>query len=556
MIVLEPRKHLMGHPAHALARRKTKPMCRRLGAAMLLALVVGCSNGSFETPSVITAFDPNSGPPAGATSILNIGATQIEVQGAHFSRDDVVSWNGKPQSTTFKGPGEFDATLAPGLTDAEGSAQISVVTAGGVRSNSVTVTVNQIAVVLTNYSPTSADPASGPMTFTLNGAGFVVGAGISFNGLPLVTTRESGNRLTAPLAASLLGQPGNALIRIDVPCCGNSNQPFSKSLSFPIGAFTITKTPLFDSNPSTPVDLAWDATTGRLYAEQNTVASRSILFVDPSTGLVSPGVTTDSSQLDGIVLSGDDQFVYTVDRFSASPATRYTLPGFTSPTQVGVPGTLQVAPAPGLPATAALRLGDGSVVIVDGTTPRPNTIRPPQSPYFPYPPLTVWGLDSSTLYVQSPFQGTNGLDLVQRFTVDANGIAAAPTELTSTFRGNKLVYDRTVRRLFGSNGDNFDEQGSSHGTFALPVDRTGRSLGCEMAPDGAIGKVFFACDDDLGITVRSFDADTSAPLGLVVLFPAPVPDGFGPVNLVRWGTSGLALTIANQIVFYSGAFVH
>jgi hypothetical protein len=534
-------------------------MHRRLRLALLVASLSACSGGSGNppvTPAISSAFDPTSGSTA---STLNIGATQLQVQGGQFAADDVVAWNGKPQSTTFKGSGELDAKLDPGLTDADGSAQVSVVTGGGVRSNSVTVTVSQLAVTVSSLSPASADPGSGPTTLAVNGTGFVTGAQISFNGAPLVTTRVSGNQLMAQLTAALLAQPGTAAIRVDVPCCAASSQAFSKTLTFPIGPFTLVKTPVF-TNGLAPSNLAWDATRGRLYAEQGA----SILSIDPATGVVSPGMTSGTDVLDGIEISDQDQFVFALDGnqtvspggITAPPATRYTLPGFSDPAQVGVVGAFSVAPAPGLPATVAARLDDGTVAVVDGATPRTNVLQPPPNPSFPFPPLTMWGFDSSTLYVQTPQQGSRGFDLLQVFTVDANGIGSQPTVLSSTVSGN-LVYDRALRRIFGNDGSNLDEQGNSHGTFALPTDQLGRSLGCHVAPDGANGKVFFACIDDVGITLRSFDADTSAPLSVVVLFPAPVPAGFGPAsNLVRWGPSGLAVAVAGQIVFYSGPFVH
>jgi hypothetical protein len=223
-------------------------------------------------------------------------------------------------------------------------------------------------------------------------------------------------------------------------------------------------------------------------------------------------------------------------------ATRYTLPGFTNPTPVSDVGAFDVLPAPGLPATAALSTASG-IAIVDSTSLRPGRLSVDSSS------AVVWGFDSSTLYVQSGSFSSQ----VQRYTVEPSGIDPSPTLVTSTFDG-ALFYDRTLRRLYGTAGSNLDEQGNSHGTFVLPVDRFGRSLCPVGLADGATGKVFFVCEEDqIGLTIHSYDADTSATLGVVALGgPADTP----PIKMVRWGTNGLAVAAGSEIWIYSGGLVH
>jgi hypothetical protein len=57
----------------------------------------------------------------------------------------------------------------------------------------------------------------------------------------------------------------------------------------------------------------------------------------------------------------------------------------------------------------------------------------------------------------------------------------------------------------------------------------------------------------LGLTIHSYDADTSATLGVVALGgPADTP----PIKMVRWGTNGLAVAAGSEIWIYSGGLVH
>lgn len=166
----------------------------------------------------------------------------------------------------------------------------------------------------------------------------------------------------------------------------------------------------------------------------------------------------------------------------------------------------------------------------------------------------AWGFDSSTLYVASVSLGQ-----VQRYAVDASGVGGSSPTLVTTAQRGSLFYDRTLRRLYGTGGSNLDEQGNSHGSFALPADVFRQSLCPVGVADGAHGKVFFACEDDqfassaqVGVTIRAYDADTSATLGIQTL-----GDRFRavPSRIVRWGTNGLAVAAGSTIFLYSGALV-
>lgn len=162
----------------------------------------------------------------------------------------------------------------------------------------------------------------------------------------------------------------------------------------------------------------------------------------------------------------------------------------------------------------------------------------------------VWGFDASTLYT------TDGRYLM-RSGVDQSGLIS-PATYVATVNSEQIFYDRVARRLCSNQGLNLDEQGQTHGSFVLPNQNT---LGaCTGVADGANRKVFFACLDQDGLTIRSYDADTSVPIARVRLVPCDtksfcigVP---GSTRVVRWGTDGLAVATGRVLHLYRGPFVH
>src|SRR5690242_9008341 len=232
----------------------------------MLALAVvslsGCFDDSSYVPFVGSVADRNSFAIINGPRTVDIGSTSVEVTGAFFPPDSVVYWNGKPQATTFKGPGALEFTPDPGLTDDSGTARVSIATAGGLSSNTATAVVEQNSVSVTSVSPTSANPGDGPLTLTVDGVGFVTGAQVLWNGAPLSTTRVNGHQLTAAIPAALLANGGNALVRVEVPCCARSPFfPFRTVVTFNVGpSKNVTVTDAFRSQVST-LDLAADSTS-------------------------------------------------------------------------------------------------------------------------------------------------------------------------------------------------------------------------------------------------------------------------------------------------------
>jgi hypothetical protein len=77
--------------------------------------------------------------------------------------------------------------------------------------------------------PTSAAPGGAAFVLTVNGSGFVSGAGIKWNGVALITTFANHNQLTAQVPASKIAKAGTAYITVSNPIGGGTSNivPFN-----------------------------------------------------------------------------------------------------------------------------------------------------------------------------------------------------------------------------------------------------------------------------------------------------------------------------------------
>jgi probable HAF family extracellular repeat protein len=71
--------------------------------------------------------------------------------------------------------------------------------------------------------PNTALPGSGGFTLTLEGTGFVSGAGVNWNGSPRATTFQSGEKLTATITAADVAAAGTAVVTVVNPGPGGGS---------------------------------------------------------------------------------------------------------------------------------------------------------------------------------------------------------------------------------------------------------------------------------------------------------------------------------------------
>lgn len=101
--------------------------------------------------------------------------------------------------------GTYDVTIACETTTNESVEQ------------SFTITINNPAPTLTSISPNQATEGDGPLTVTVNGAGFVQSSTVQWNGSDRPTTYVSAGELTVAIPASDLADTGTATVQVTNP---------------------------------------------------------------------------------------------------------------------------------------------------------------------------------------------------------------------------------------------------------------------------------------------------------------------------------------------------
>ncbi len=178
-------------------------------------------------PLTITSLNPSS-------ATAGSGALTLTVNGTGFVSGSVVDWNGSTLTTSFGSVNQLTATVPASLLSQPGSATVLVTNPDLTQSNAVTFTINPAPVTITSINPASAVAGSAAFTMTVNGTGFLSGAVVNWNAIPLATTFGSATQLTAQVPATLLAQAGGAAIQVLDPNNTQSN----------VVTFTITATPL------------------------------------------------------------------------------------------------------------------------------------------------------------------------------------------------------------------------------------------------------------------------------------------------------------------------
>jgi hypothetical protein len=516
--------------------------------AGLLAFLAGCFNSSSYIP-ILTGV-------IGAPNALNqvtTGMVDITVEGNFFTSDTVISWAGKPQVTHYQSPTAASVTLEAGLTNIAGTALVTATSDGDHFSQPVPVTIVNADLTLIGISPLQAPLGAEAVTLKVTGTGFKPDTQILWNLTPLAVTFVSSTALTGQVPAAFLSVPGDQFLQVVRPPCLSGSivcgDPPPLIMVFSVGPETGTRS-VVQGNAT---DLVWDATHSLFYAALTvppppdviTVSTGIIAPIDPVSGSVGTGISTSIADSVQLALSDGDQFLYSWS-FATDPV-RASLPGLTELiVLVNEDDSQAVAPAPGAPATFAF--GGFQTGIVDGVTLRPKLI----TSFGPGDLRTIaWGADSTTFYALSSF--VQGL---LAFNVDQSGVTNSTVLTSAVFSPNsQLIFDQTTHRLYGSAGENFDDQGGDPRPFVLNPNNDPLSpTSCPATVDGVLGKVFFACRENGSMTVRSFNLQTQKLISQIV-FTAANAFPASPSKVVRWKDNGLAVATNAGIYLYSGAFV-
>ncbi len=204
--------------------------------------------GGGTSNSQTFTIDPASGDnPVPATTglapssaIEGGSAFNLTVTGSDFVPGATVRWNGADRATTFVSAGELQATVTAADIATAGAASVTVFNPapGGGTSNAQTFTIdpdvpqNPLPSTsgLTPSSATAGDPA---FTLTVQGADFIAGSVVRWNGSNRPTTFISANELQADITAADLSVAGSAAVSVFNPAPGGGT---SNTQSFAIAS--------------------------------------------------------------------------------------------------------------------------------------------------------------------------------------------------------------------------------------------------------------------------------------------------------------------------------
>ncbi len=176
-------------------------------------------------PALISMI-PNT-QPAGSPVV------SLVVNGRNFVNGSVLLWNGGSRPTMVFGSTQLLAALNGDDLQSAGTALVTVVnpTPGGGTSNALLFTITPVGPTLTTLSPTTALVASAGFTLTVNGAGFVSGDTVLWNGIARPTTFASPTQLTAAIQQADLLIVGTSAVTVMHP-----NGGLSAALAFAVTA--------------------------------------------------------------------------------------------------------------------------------------------------------------------------------------------------------------------------------------------------------------------------------------------------------------------------------
>ncbi len=235
---------------------------------------------------ILLSLTPTS-VPAGSAAFTLI------VNGENFVPNAVVNFNGNARSTQFVSSVELRAQILPSDVATQGAAVVTATNPapGGGVSNSLnfTITPPNPLPTLTSLVPSVIGVGSPAFTLTINGANFVPGAVVNFNGSPRQTVFFSASQVFAQITAADVANVGSATITVTNPAPGGGN---SNGLTLTISSTPNPVPVLTNINPN--LVIAGDADFVLTVLGSSFVPGATINFngVPRQTTFISPGELT------------------------------------------------------------------------------------------------------------------------------------------------------------------------------------------------------------------------------------------------------------------------
>jgi uncharacterized protein (TIGR03437 family) len=156
------------------------------------------------------------------SALAGSGNLMITVNGSGFSASSRVRFNGADLPTSFVSGTQLTATIPASSLAAAGTASITVFNPapGGGTSGAAPFTINNPVPSVTTLSPASATAGGAAFTLMVNGANFVSGSTVRWNGGNRVTTFIGANQLSAAITAADVASAGAAGVTVANPAPG------------------------------------------------------------------------------------------------------------------------------------------------------------------------------------------------------------------------------------------------------------------------------------------------------------------------------------------------
>ena len=179
-------------------------------------------------PPTVGSLDP-------AGAVAGGGGFSLTVDGSEFRRNAVVLWNGDERPTTWVSGNRLRALVTAADIARPGSVEVRVLTRGakGGRSGPAAFVIagptttaaapsNPVPAV-SSVTPSTAPAGGERFRVIVNGAGFVAGATVQWNGSARETTRHGATQLSAIIPAGDLVAAGSAIVTVYNPPPGGGS---------------------------------------------------------------------------------------------------------------------------------------------------------------------------------------------------------------------------------------------------------------------------------------------------------------------------------------------
>lgn len=412
---------------------------------------------------------------------------------------------------------------------------------------------------MVSLTPQQALVGSGNVSVTINGNNFTLDSTacwncnyLQFQYLP--TSYVNSRQLNVSIPADVLSNPGPLPISV---FDANSNLFSSNSLTF-----TVTSPPASGSSTQlTAINLAglamaWDANSSLLYvgtADYDGAYPNSIVAINTESGSVMNAHTV-SPDPDLLSVNADGQYLYAAFA-SATTMTQFQLPSLGSPltwllrnptsSAVYWAGDLRAAPVS--PHTTAVTLFNfdsdpeetGGVVIYDDNVQRPDYVEGWGMSDIIYDTL-AWGSSDQILTAACSFGCLSNTPLSPLYDFQVNQSGAAFVSAGSpTFSQGEIHSDFATGLIYSDDGNVADPT-----TQAVVGSYNASGL---VAPDSSLDRVFILGQTAAQINTNNFTIQSFDEKAYTLVSSITIENLLGsPIQLVRWGTSGLAVLTLNQ----------